>query len=352
NAMPILTSYLIEADKDTNKLRFTASDLELTVIVEFEASVIESGKVTINAKLFNDVIANLPNTVLSFARDDEQLHVDYSKSDYHFLIANANRYPLIPPNDLENAVEIEAPLYKRMINNTSFAVLKEGNKTVYNGIYWKIDKENQIMASTDGTKIAEFIINKSSNIENESKAIIPLKGLSFLEKIIDNNSEELLYAKIQPNRIIYTYKNYIIYVNLLEGTYPDYTKAFPKEVQENKFLIDKEVLKSNVKRVSLLASEEFLKIRLDFSSNQELMISAINRELGDAKEILNNIDYDGNDLSLSLNYRHMLSIIEIIESDKLLIRMGNEKSPIMFYNEKKNDDFQVKFLLMPLRRRK
>jgi len=308
NAMPILTNYLIEADKDTGKVKFTATDLELTVVVTFDASVTESGKATINAK-------------------------------------------------------------KKMIHNTSFAVLQEGSKAVYNGIFWCLKKDYQLMASTDGTKIAEFKINKPTNIFEEEeieaeteenkeveekviKVILPLKSLSFLGKIIDKNSDEELHANIKPNRVIFGYKNFSIIANVLEGPYPDYTKAYPKTEQENNLLIQKDVMKSNVKRISLLASEDFLKIKFDFSSNQELKISAMNRELGNASELLSNIDYDGSDLSLSLNYRHFLAILDIIESEKVKIRMGSEKSPIMFYNEKENDDYSVKFLLMPLRRRR
>ena len=369
NAMPILTNYLIEADKDTGKVKFTATDLELTVVVTFDASVTESGKATINAKLFNDVVANLPNTVLSFTREDDQLHVKYAKSKFNFLIADSSQFPIIPSQNLEDSISIDANLYKKMIHNTSFAVLQEGSKAVYNGIFWCLKKDYQLMASTDGTKIAEFKINKPTNIFEEEeieaeteenkeveekviKVILPLKSLSFLGKIIDKNSDEELHANIKPNRVIFGYKNFSIIANVLEGPYPDYTKAYPKTEQENNLLIQKDVMKSNVKRISLLASEDFLKIKFDFSSNQELKISAMNRELGNASELLSNIDYDGSDLSLSLNYRHFLAILDIIESEKVKIRMGSEKSPIMFYNEKENDDYSVKFLLMPLRRRR
>jgi len=66
NTMPILTNYLIQADEQNNILRVTATDLEITVVVEFEANIIDGGKATVSARNLNEIIGNLPDTTADF----------------------------------------------------------------------------------------------------------------------------------------------------------------------------------------------------------------------------------------------------------------------------------------------
>jgi len=69
NTMPILTNYLIEADEQSNIIKFTATDLEITVIVEFEANIAEGGKVAISAKNLNDIFNSLPGSIVKYVSD-------------------------------------------------------------------------------------------------------------------------------------------------------------------------------------------------------------------------------------------------------------------------------------------
>jgi len=346
NTMPILTNYLIEADGQSNLLKFTATDLEITVVVEFEANIAESGKVAVSARNLNEIINSLPDSIIQFFQDEDTLRIHCERSKFSLLCAESNQFPLVPHKILENAIEVNAAMFKKMIDNTHFAVSTEINRPIFTGIYWKMSSENQLMVATDGKKIAEFQINNNINIQEAIDQIIPTKGLLFLDKVISEETP-IVNVLIESNRVMFSYSNYTIFTHIIEGRFPDYSKAIPVN-NTNILRVDKNALKDAVKRVSLLASEDTFKVKFDLTADQ-LIINSAKREEGEAIEKIEECDYNGTEMTIAFNYRYLISIINVIESDKLEIRMGKSNEPALFFNTEINDSYAARFLLMPLR---
>jgi DNA polymerase III sliding clamp (beta) subunit (PCNA family) len=45
----------------------------------------------------------------------------------------------------------------------------------------------------------------------------------------------------------------------------------------------------------------------------------------------------------------MLGILEAIDSEKVVIKLGTSKDPLMIYNMQNRENEEITFLLMPLR---
>jgi len=346
NTMPILTNYLIEADTANNLLKFTATDLEITVVVEFEASIAEAGRVAVSARNLNEIINSLPDSMIQFIQDEDTLKIHCERSKFSLLCAESNQFPLIPQKNLDNVIEINAVMFKKMIDNTHFAVSTEINRPIFTGIFWKMSSESQLMVATDGKKIAEFQITNNINIQEPIDQIIPTKGLLFLDKVISEETP-IVNVLIESNRVMFSYSNYTIFTHIIEGRFPDYTKAIPVN-NTNILTINKNALKTAVKRVSLLASEDTFKIKFEISGDQ-LTISSAKREEGEAVEKIEDFSFNGEDLTIAFNYRYLISIINVIESDNMEIKMGKSNEPALFFNTDVNDSYSARFLLMPLR---
>lgn len=346
NTMPILTNYLIEADNQNDTLKFTATDLEITVVVEFTGNIIEGGKVAVSARNFNEIINSLPDTTINFFEEEDTLKIHCKRSQFSLLCAESSQFPLIPSIQMESTLSVDAPMFKKMIDNTHFAVSTEINRPIFTGIYWKISQSDQLMVATDGKKIAEFRIQNEIEINETVDQIIPTKGLLFLDKVIDDENPQI-DVLIESNRVMFAYGNYTIFTHIIEGRFPDYTKAIPV-ANTNELVIDKNSLKEAVKRVSLLASEETFKVKFEIS-NSGLIISSAKREEGEAVEKIDSFEYQGDDLTIAFNYRYLNSIINVIESPKMKIKMGKSNEPALFFNEENSETYSARFLLMPLR---
>jgi DNA polymerase-3 subunit beta len=346
NTMPILTNYLIEADEQSNKLKFTATDLEITVVVEFEANVAEQGKVAVSARNLNEIIISLPDSDIQFFQEEDALKIHCERSKFSLLCAESSQFPLIPQKEMKNIIEIDAQMFKKMIENTHFAVSSEINRPIFTGIFWRLSSNEQLMVATDGKKIAEFKIINNIEIQESTEQIIPTKGLLFLDKVIEEDIPKVSVL-IESNRVMFTYGHYTLFTHIIEGNFPDYSKAIPT-ANNNILIIDANNLKNAIKRVSLLASEETFKLKFDINE-ESLIISSTKREEGDAVEKIEDYKYSGEELSIAFNYRYLSAIINVIESAEVEIKLGKSNEPALFFNTEIDENYSARFLLMPLR---
>jgi DNA polymerase-3 subunit beta len=365
NASPILTNYLIDANAESGFVKITTSDLEITVVVEFAAAVSEGGTIAVSARHFNEIINFMPEAIINFWRHDELLMIQCNKIDFNLLIADHTLFPVVPEVNLDKAISMDAQLFNRMISKTSFAVSGDVNRAVLTGVCWKIMPNEHLMAATDGRKVAEIRI-KNSNLlpvreaSDESEGsifaaasadagiekIIPVKTLSFLQKIADNSAKEIKVL-IERSKVIFSYDKYLIFSQVIEHKYPEYQKAFVTDLQ-NQFVIDKGILHNAIRRVALVAPDDNLRIRFELDS-EKFEVNTSNRDTGDAKENLEDYNFQGSHTGVSFNFRYMLGILDAVDSDQVIIKLGSSKDPLMIYNMSNKENEEITFLLMPLR---
>ena len=364
NTSPILTNYLINVSEETGLVRITTSDLEITVVVEFPAAVSEGGTIAVSARHFNEIINFMPDSMVNLWRHEELLMIQCGNVDFNLLIADHTLFPVIPETKLENAITLDAALFNRMISKTHFAVSVDVNRAVLTGVCWKIFPDYHLMAATDGRKVSEIKILDTTLIphnETESSVeeniftdqnqsyvekVIPVKTLLFLQKIFDPECKEL-HVSIERNKMMFSYGNYFVFSQVIEHKYPEYQKAFPIDLT-NRFVIDKEALRTAIRRVALVAPDDNLRIRFELD-NERFEVNTSNRDAGDGKQNMENYNYEGGSTGVSFNYKFMLSILEAVDSEKAVIKLGSSKDPMMIYNETAVPGQEITFLLMPLR---
>ncbi|MCB5265576.1 MAG: DNA polymerase III subunit beta [Candidatus Cloacimonetes bacterium] len=366
NASPILTNYLIQASEETSLVRITTSDLKITVVVEFAAAVSESGTIAISARHFNEIINFMPEAVINFWRHDELLMIQCNKIDFNLLIADHTLFPEVPKVNFDKALVIDAELFNRMISKTYFAVSTDVNRAVLTGVCWKIMKNSHLMAATDGRKVAEIKIKNSTLMGNQGEPdpnseddifpdstedsvierIIPVKTLAFLQKVLESGNKPVKVL-IEHSKIIFSYDKFLIFSQVIEHKFPEYQKAFVDTLQ-NQFVIDKGTLINAIRRVALVAPDDNLRIRFELDS-ERFEVNTSDRDTGDAKEKLEDYNFQGSQTGVSFNYRYMLSILDAVDSVKVVIKLGTSKDPMMIYNQEAKENEEITFLLMPLR---
>ncbi len=383
NTTPILTNYLLEAMSENSMVRITASDLDITVIAEFKANVLEAGATAILARSFNEIISSLPEEMVNVYKQDEFVKIQCNKIDFNLLCADHTLFPIIPEKSLQSYLNLNAGNFDRMVSKTSFAVSTDVNRAVLNGVCWMIKKDSQLMVATDGRKVAEIKLNLPTSVnqgESEKKEeaidetleiaefskslstsssqineldmekgtekILPIKALSFLQKVMNEEIPELIVS-IEPNRIMFCYGEYTIFTSTIEHKYPDYQKAFVHDLP-NTLIINRDLLRSAIRRIALIAPEENLRIRFDINP-ERFEINTTNREAGDAKQVMENYAFSGSASSISFNFKYMISILDAIDTDNVKIKIGTQRDPLMIYNEEHPQNQEITFLLMPLR---
>jgi DNA polymerase-3 subunit beta len=362
NVSPILMNYLIEVDAETNLVKITASDLELTVIVRFQAAVSEGGRIAVSAKHFNEIVNFMPDAMIDLWKTDELLMIQCNKVDFNILCADPSLYPILPEPNFENAAMMSADLFHRMISKTTFAVSTDVNRAVLTGVCWKIMEHAHLMAATDGRKVAQIIIKSPELAKAEPSGdgdifsdpandkyvekVIPVKTLTFIQRIYDSSEKEIRIS-VERNKMMFAYGKYTILANIIEHKYPEYQKAFVADLP-NELMVKRDLLHTSIRRVALLAPEDNMRIRFEINSDQ-FEINTSDRDAGDAKEFIETYEYKGSPTNISFNYKYMLSIMEAMDTEKIRVKLGGPKEPMMIYNESDPENQEITFLLMPLR---
>ncbi len=361
---PILTNYLIEADANKGEVKITASDLEITVDVRFNAAVSEGGTIAVSARHFNEIVQQMPPAVIDLWKTEDLLMIQCAKIDFNILCADHTLFPILPEPKLDNATIVNADTFNRMIGKTSFAVSTDVNRAVLTGVCWKIMEKTNLMAATDGRKVAEIVVPNTAPVKTEEKTeaddtifqesaseqlmekVIPVKTLSFLQKVFDPSVKEMKVL-MERNKVIFSYGSFTIISNIIEHKYPEYQKAFMTDLP-NQIMVDKKKLQESIRRVALVAPEDNSRIRFEIDS-ERFEINTSDRDTGDAKEFVETYEYSGSDTTIAFNYRYMLAILDAVDTNKVCIKLGGAKEPMMIYNEPLPQNQKITFLLMPLR---
>ena len=313
----------------------------------------ESGTVAVAARNFNEIITSLPDSQITFTKEDELLKIHCENIDFKLNLSDYSNFPLIPEASFANAIEFKAHEFDKMINKTIVAVQKDQHNSIFSGILWEIGPDKQSMVATDSKKIAHIAIDSITKdfvntVDDEEimKIVLPTGGISFLQKIISEESD-ILQADISKSKVVFKYRNFIVFSHLMSTKFPDYTKVFPASLPKE-LLLDKQQLKAAVKRISLFSPEDSYKIMFSIKGNT-LELATSTDDKGGAKEFINDINYNGDDISIAFNFKFMSVILDCIDTDNVKICLGEAKNPALFYNEKDPEGTLMRYLLMPLR---
>ncbi len=348
NAMAILTTFLLEADQDEETVTISASDMDITVTAKIKANVLESGKTAIPAKYFSDIVAALPSSTIYIQQNENKLKINCGNSKFSTpIIEDFSVFPIIPKIDFSKAIEFEMDMFTRMISNTSFAVSNRINSPVLNGIFWQLSPQGQIMVATDASKIAEVTIKENLSVSEELSKIMPVKTTLFISKILDEKSNNIKVL-FEENRIVFNYENFTIFSHVIEGEFPDYKRAFQVE-NDSVLVLNRTEISDAIKRVSLASSDIDFRVLLSIKEDG-VTLSSSNDEKGFGSEDLQAVEVKSEPMEVTLNYKFLLSILNVITSENVKICLKSSTEAILIYNQEQVDEnFSSRFLLMPLR---
>lgn len=347
NPMPILTNILLQADENKGTIQLFATDLEVSALAEIECNIEQGGKMAIPAKNIAEIIRFLPDEEIHFSSPSTGgCLINCLQSKFKLNCADPEDFPIPPERDWKQSFTMNAELFSKMIEKTSFAVSEQIGRPAFSGILWELDDDLQKMVATEGKRLAKY--ETKLPIKTGKKSIImPVKGANLIRRIINEQDTELRILT-EENSISFDYNGYKIYSRLIEANYPDYEAVIPYDNSKT-VEINVQSLIDAIRRVSLLASEDTYRIVLNFSKNQ-LEINSEDMEKGSADEVISlessqNIDK----FQIGFNYKYLLEILNLIDTEVVQIKLENSLDPVLFYNTEYPEGSHNLFLLMPLR---
>jgi len=334
------------------KIEIAATDLDHSIVVSAKVQCSGVKEITINAKKIFEIIRELPDGEV-FLRDDDNVLSIESKNGFSCKIAgtNTNDFPQLPNVEQKNSFSINTESLRGMIIKSSFAVSKDESRKSLCGILWNIEKDKMGMVATDGHRLGSSFFSNSTDINEKHSMIVSAKTLLYLVRVLDpETSEKAITISEDEKYVVFSNEKIKICSKLIEGPYPDFEKAIPKNnpkiaiIEKNKFL-------EAFKRVSILSNQKTHLVKCQFKEN-EVEVSVINRDIGgEAREIIP-LEYSGESHVIGFNSLYIIEILNIINQPKIRIEMNTQISACLLFphfDKKEDEKTNDTFLIMPLR---
>src|ERR1041384_5485294 len=227
NTMPILANVLIEAQKGA--VRVTATDLEVGVRGEVEGQVAKEGTVTVNAKKIYEIIREVPNEQVQLKRlDNDWVEVRSGKSVFKIVGMDAKEFPQFPKFDSKSLSNTPASTIHEMIERTIFSVSTDVTRYSLNGVFIEEGDGGKLrMVATDGHRLA-FEERSVGSLGLTKGVILPRKGLSELKKLLEAGDDGVVSLGFKDNMALVTKEKLELFMRLIDGDFPDYTKVIPQ----------------------------------------------------------------------------------------------------------------------------
>ena len=346
NTLPILDCFLFELTDGV--LSLTASDNETTMATSLEVTESDGNcRFAINAKTILDALKEIPEQPLTFAfnPDTLELLVQYMNGRYSVVAQNADEYPIpVTLGDGAVHVEMEAGILLNGINRALFATADDELRPVMNGIYFDITTEDLTMVASDGHKLVR---NKNFTTKGNEKAafILPKKPATLLKNLL-GKEQGTVNIDFDDRNANFTLPNYRMVCRLIEGRYPNYNSVIPQN-NPHKVTIDRAILLSALKRVSVFSSQASSLIKLRLQENQ-LVLSGQDIDFSTSAEESINCSYAGSPMSIGFKATFLIDILNNISSQEVVLELADPSRAGVIVPIEQNDGEDFLTLLMPM----
>lgn len=341
--LPILSNVLLQAED--NRLRLTATDLDVTVACTVEAKVVKKGATTLPAKRLFSIVREAPLGEIDMEVDDRNVCTLRSGSSLFKMNGlPAEDFPPLPQFDEKKVIVLPQDKLKAMLRRTAFAASTDETRYVLNGLFFSLKDHKVTAVATDGRRLA--LTDEEADIDSSAHAefIVPTKAINELSRLLqDKGNVELRHT---DNQAAFAMPNeqgggILVTTKLVEGNYPNYQQVIPRESKERVTLIREEFLQA-LRRAEIMTSDKTNSVKLSFSRNQ-LTITANTPEVGEVVETVA-INYKGNDFAIAFNPAFLVEALRALDQDEVFFELTDELSPGVI---KVNGPFL--YVIMPMR---
>ena len=350
---PILSC--IYAKVKGNKIYFTGTNLDTTIKTSIDVNeVIREGEVAFYYSIIDEYLKEIKDEfVVLRVENGNILFIETEDSTTEYDVHSAEDYP----NTFENVVLNE--------NNFKFEMPSQELVNIFEKVLFSADTPDNIamnciriesilkhlhFISTNTYRLTFLKKNIDKNITDFSVSV-PADTISSIIKIIKGLDNEVIKVYKEEAHLYFQYKDTMIITKLIELRFPNYAEILSNISYDKKLYINNEKLTNLLKRILIFSrsnSESKYSSTYEFKhgeeNNNKLAISALN-EIARINEELD-VNFEGEDLKISLNSKYLLEFIQNIPKEKeLVLEFMYSNSAVKVY-EKDNDEYI--YILMPL----
>ena len=193
STLPVLANVLVATDGE-DRLRLSATNLELGITCWIPAHNAEQGSITVPARTFVDLIGALPAEPVQMTLNarTQTLNVRCGGSNTDIKGIDANEFPPMPVPDLSDGIELKVSDFREMIQQVAFAASAEEARPVLQGVMVTVNGNEISLAATDGFRISVRRAQLANPVPQPVSIIIPARALNELARIASDGDQNII----------------------------------------------------------------------------------------------------------------------------------------------------------------
>ncbi|WP_454953472.1 DNA polymerase III subunit beta [Fusobacterium hwasookii] len=350
---PILSC--IYAKVKGNKIYFTGTNLDTTIKTSIDVNeVTREGEVAFYYSIIDEYLKEIKDEfVILRVENGNILFIETEDSTTEYDVFNPEDYP----NTFENIILNE--------NNFKFEMPSQELVNIFEKVLFSADTPDNIamnciriesiakylhFVSTNTYRLTFLKKNIDKDIQDFSVSV-PADTISSLIKIIKGLDNEVIKVYKEDAHLYFQYKDTMIITKLIELRFPNYADILSNISYDKKLFINNEKLTNLLKRILIFSrsnAESKYSSTYEFKTNEEnqnkMSIFALN-EIARINEELD-VNFEGENLKISLNSKYLLEFIQNIPKEKeLVLEFMYSNSAVKVYEK---DSEEYIYILMPL----
>ncbi len=336
--LPVLNNVLLASDGE--RLKLSATNLEIGITTWVAARVEAEGQLTIPARLMADFVNSLPSgqsVLLDANTRTHTLHLQCARYNANIKGIDAEEFPPIPSADDRPTIKLRAGLLKEMIGQVAFSAARDESRPVLAGVNLRLDETKLVLSAADGFRLAKREAALEQGWPEKLDIIIPARALTEVARVLEDGDEDV-EVTVTPNRsqVLFRLRAPTGEINLvsrlLEGQFPDLERVIPKTHTTRVGLKRAEFITAT-RIAALFARDAANVVRLDITPGGEggltpgsVALSANALEVGDNRGEID-AAVEGDETYISFSSEYLSDVLGVLNTEEIVVEMTGPLSP-------------------------
>ena len=339
--LPITQHVLVNTDQ--NRLKLSATNLEIAISTWIGAEIEEEGTITLPARLFTELVGTLPQDTIDLDCDQESQESSFTCGRIKSKIKGGDykEYPPIPTIEDGLVINISSNELKTAINHVVFAAATEESRPVLTGVKIEISNDSVTFAAADGFRLAVYTTKLNTSVEQDTDFIIPAKSLIEINRLLPLGDQQIQFT-VTPskNQALFRLDNIEIVSQLVQGSFPDYKQLIP-ENHTNSANLKVDDFNKAIRTASIFARDGRGIVRLVLNKGEQpntgsVTVASRAEEVGENTSIIDaeivedpgqNQTLIEEEAKIAFNSKYISDVLSVIQTETVSLQISSPSSP-------------------------
>ncbi|HXK34739.1 MAG TPA: DNA polymerase III subunit beta [Dehalococcoidia bacterium] len=330
STLPITSNVLIATEH--GRIKLAATNLDIALSCWIGGQIEEEGAITVPSRLLTDFVNSLPaeKINLTLAPRSKQLKLVCARNEATIGGMDAEDFPTIPTVE-GDSFDLDAKTLREAIQQVVFSAATDDSRPVLTGVDLVVEGDQLTMAAADGFRLAVRHLKLKKKVGERQEVIVPAKALSELNRLLQDQEDPVqMTFNANKTQVLFRLKDVELVAQLIQGTFPDYSRLIPKEWGSRAVVEVRDFLQET-KIASIFARDGSGIVRITFNAGEDgtpgqMTVSARAEEIGDNTGVLD-AQVEGEPSKIAFNGRYLQDVLQVLDAGRVALETTGPSQP-------------------------